>query len=329
MNLEKKVDINKIAQIESALLMGAIKYCEDSGYQHIIIPHLTKATGACENFSTLFATDLFGDTAYLNQTGQLMLEAFIKDFEKTYCFGPSFRKETEADNRHLIEFPLFEIELANCNLDKLQTEVSNIIHSMINNVLENSLATEIPEEHIENLTPPYDSMMYKEAIKKLDLDFGTDLKSSHEQRLVELNENRPLFITHYPQQIKFFNMRLNRGDNTVVNSMDLLMPYGGEAVGAAEREENYDILKNRLLNSTMLTLLKDAIGKEREFNEYGGIELEREAVSRFKWYLDVVKEHPIEHAGCGIGLTRVTQSLLQSTDIRDSTAYPLNRETLF
>lgn len=125
-------------------------------------------------------------------------------------------------------------------------------------------------------------------------------------------------------------MRLNREDNSIVNSMDLIMPYSGEAVGAAEREEDSNILEKRLLDSTMLVLLKEAIKKENgTFNKFNDEELTKEAVSRFQWYLDVVKEHPIKHAGCGIGLNRVTQSLLQLDDIRLSTAYPLNRETLF
>lgn len=334
MEVEKRLDVNKVAQIESSLLLGAINYCEENNYQYIIIPHLTRATGACENFSTLFVTDLFEKKAYLNQTGQLMLEAFIKDFEKTYCFGPSFRKETKADNRHLIEFPLFEIELADCNLERLKSEISNIIHSMIKKAVNKHKPLldelEIPKKYIDNLISPYNSITYKEAIKTLGLKFGSDLKAEHEQKLIELNGNKPLFITHYPQQIKFFNMRLNRADNTIVNSMDLLMPYSGEAVGAAEREEDYEILKKRLLDSTMLILLKDAIKKENDnFRNYNDEELTKEALSRFQWYLDIVKKYPIKHAGCGIGLNRVTQSLIQSTDIRKSTAYPLNRETLF
>jgi len=112
--------------------------------------------------------------------------------------------------------------------------------------------------------------------------------------------------------------------------MDLIMPYSGEAVGAAEREENYEILKNRLENSNMLKLLESSILEENNaFKQFSKKELRNEALSRFNWYLDIIKENPIEHAGCGIGLNRVTQSLICSDDIRESTAYPLNRENVF
>ncbi|MDD5253842.1 MAG: hypothetical protein PHG05_01920 [Candidatus Nanoarchaeia archaeon] len=329
-------EVAMIARVEASLIKGASKYCEDKGYQLILVPHLTKATGACENFSTLFSTSLFEETAYLNQTGQLMLEAFMESFGKTYCWGPSFRKEQKADERHLCEFPLFEIEVADCDLEKLKTEISNIFGNMIDYV-EKNCYNELRHLtgntlHLDELKPPYNSIEYKEAIKKLNsfgLKFGDDLKAEHEQELVRLNNGKPLFITHYPQQIKFFNMRLNRTENLVVNSMDLIMPYSGEAVGAAEREEDFKILLKRLRESDMLRLLKEEIKNEQKFVGVNEGKINEEAEKRFEWYLNIIKEKPIRHAGCGIGINRVTQAILKASDIRHSTAFPLNRETLF
>ncbi len=324
-----------IAKIESALVVGAMDYCESTGYQFILIPHLTKATGACENFSTLFSTDVFGNTAYLNQTGQLMLEAFMDRFQKTYCFGPSFRKEQKADERHLIEFPLFEIEIAGHDLSKLQVEISNIFNSMLYHVEKkccHELEYLVGDSDLNRLRPPYASITYREAIKCLHnygLKFGDDLKAEHEKAIVEMNDGKPIFITHYPQHIKFFNMRLNREDMDTVSSMDLIMPYSGEAVGAAEREEDYIILKKRLESSDMLKLLKNAIINENGNRNLKSEELHNMAMSRFEWYLDIIKQKPIRHSGCGIGINRVSQAILKCDDIRYSTAFPLNRETLF
>ncbi len=333
--IEKRIMLEEsamIAKIEAAVKKGAERYCEKSGYQEILIPHQTKATGACENFSTLFSTDLFGRTAYLNQTGQLMLEAFMDVFEKTYCCGPSFRKELEADPRHLIEFQLFEIEIANHDLKALQGEINNIVFYMAQEVEERcgaELEYLIGTHDLKKFKQTFNAITYEEAVEKLPgVSFGDDLKAEHEQKLVKLNDGKPLFITHYPQEIKFFNMRLNRDDNRVVNSMDLLLPYSGEAVGAAEREENYEILEKRLSESSMLGLLKDAIIHENG-RTWNPTELHEEAMSRFTWYMDIIKKHPIKHAGCGIGLPRITQAILQTNDIRYATSFPMNRETLF
>ena len=337
-NIEKRVmkkPSAAIAKVEAALVNGAIEYCESADYQHIIIPHMTRATGACENFSTLFSTDLFGTTAYLNQTGQLMLEAFVHEFEKTYCFGPSFRKENKADARHLIEFPLFEIEVANLDIKGLQKEVSNIFGSMMKKA-ETNARSELEyltgAKDLGDLKPPYKSITYRQAISQLveyDLKFGDDLKSDHEQKLVQNNDGKPLFITHYPKEIKFFNMKVNKYDDTVVNSMDLLMPYSGESVGAAEREENHENLKKRLESSDMLRLLKNSISLEKGFEYAKPNDLHSEAMKRFDWYMKIIGAHPIIHAGCGIGINRVTQAVLGTEDIRYATTFPLNRETLF
>lgn len=337
-NIEHRVTLPPvagIAKIEAEAVNGAINYCEDNGYQHVLIPHMTGATGACENFSTLFSTDLFGKSAYFNQTGQLFLEAFMHEFDKTYCFGPSFRKENRADNRHLIEFPLFEIETAGVDLEALQGEVSGIFGSMIENIEQKcgkELGYLLDNPDLTNIKPPYASMTYRDAIDGLveyGLKFGDDLKNEHEAALVEMNGGKPLFVTHYPKEIKFFNMRTNRSDQKIVNSMDLLMPYSGESVGAAEREEDYRVLRTRLEESDMLRLLEDAISVENGFKGSNKDALHTEAMSRFDWYLEVIKQHPIMHAGCGIGINRVVQSILKTDDIRYATAFPMNRETMF
>lgn len=325
-----------LAKLESSLIKGGERYCDNKGYEYIPVPHLTRATGACENFLTLFSTDMFGKTLYLNQTGQLLLEAFMDSFEKTYTFGPSFRKEDKADERHLIEFNLFEIEVANTNLYQLQKEASSIIDNMLANAelrCQKELEHLVGSADLSLLKSPYSSITYTEAITMLnrnpeyeDLKFGDDLKARHEQELVNMNGGKPLFVTHYPQQIKFFNMRENRSDEKVVNSMDLLMPYSGETIGAAEREEDYRILMKRLGNSDMFRLMMQAIKMEPGYEDISSERLHDEAMGRFQWYLNIIEKNPIPHAGFGMGMTRLMQAILKTDDIRYATAFPLNRE---
>jgi len=143
--------------------------------------------------------------------------------------------------------------------------------------------------------------------------WGDDLKSRHEKMLVEMYGNQPLFITHFPKELKFFNMKENDERSDIVNSTDLILPGSGEAVGAAEREYRHEKLKERLENSEML----------RNLVKRGG------SIKDFEWYLDCVKLNGIKlHSGCGIGLNRVTQFILGTNDIRASTTFPLNSETL-
>jgi asparaginyl-tRNA synthetase len=172
--------------------------------------------------------------------------------------------------------------------------------------------------HLLNYLDAFKRMTYTEAVQQLQgtslaVRWGSDLKAKHEAFLVEQAGNRPLFITHYPKKIKFFNMRVNDDDDRIVNSADLLLPFSGEAAGSAERENDHKRLVERLKTSQMFKALKQR-GK---------------TLSDFKEYLDLVKDHPILHAGCGIGFTRVAQSVLGFPDIRMATNYPLQRDVLY
>jgi asparaginyl-tRNA synthetase len=332
----RRPEMVALAKVEAAMLAGARKAFERGGYTEISVPHLTRATGACENFDTLFETDYFGSPAYLSQTGQLYLEAFVPELDRVCCIGPSFRAEPKADDRHLTEFTLLEIELK-CDLEQLRGEIENIIYGMTQEAI-GKTGKELEKLGVDtavladNVMRPFQHVTYTDAVEELqkrypELEWGDDLKSQHERTLVEYAGNRPLFVTHFPQEIKFFNMRQNRQDETVVNSMDLLLPYGGEAVGSAEREEDAGILERRLRESSML----EKIIARKSRDEWKGMSREQQkenAIGLFRWYIDFVRQNPVRHAGCGIGGTRVMQFLLGSPDIRASTAYALNRESI-
>ncbi|MBI4020444.1 MAG: hypothetical protein HY367_03865 [Candidatus Aenigmarchaeota archaeon] len=315
-------EIHAITKIEGELLKGARRYFEGNGFWEVVVPHITRATGACENIATMFDVDFFGDRAFLVQTGQLYLESLIPFMERLYCVGSSFRSEPDVDERHLTEFTLVEMELP-CDLDGLIGHIENIICSMIKPVTDNRMAElktlNVPKDHINmlrKLRPPFNRITYMEAVnllKNQGVKWGDDLKSRHEKRLMESLGNKPLFITHFPKAIKFFNMRENTGNPSIVNSTDCILPYSGEAVGAAEREHEHDKLYKRLSESAML----------RQLEQRGG------SIADFGWYLDTLKDgRMIPHAGCGIGLNRVTQFAIASGDIRMSTTFPQNRESL-
>lgn len=313
--LLREAEISQVARIESALLKGARKFFEKNKYTEIVVPHLTKATGSCENMNTLFELNYFGERAFLSQTCQLYLESLIPSLKKVWCVGPSFRAEPEADSRHLTEFPLIELELEG-NFSDLLSEIEGLTISMIKEVVRDKEIKIVDKKRLNKLEKPFKKITYDRAIKELEnfkLEWGDDLKSRHEKYLVKKFGNKPIFITHFPIQMKFFNMKKNRKNHKIVNSADLVFPYSGEAVGAAEREHEYESIRKRLKNSQMFQQLLKLGGSIKDFN----------------WYLKFLKEKEnVPHAGCGIGLNRITQFVLGIDDIRMSTVYPLNSETL-
>lgn len=312
----------KVAKVESALYRGAEKYFTKEGYTYVpSVPHIVDITGACENVDTLYSIDYHGQEAFLTQTGQTALEILLTNgIEKVCCMIHSFRCEEEVDNRHLTEFPLVELEFTydpeKDGFELLLEEVENTIKSMMQETIETEKET-LQELGIDVkklrkiISERFQRITYDEAVKIAGKEWGEDLNATDEQIIVHKYGNKPVFVMRYPEEIKFFNMQRNRKKPRIVNSSDLLLPYSGEAAGAAVRESNYRLLIEKLKNSQMFKILKKR-GK---------------TVKDFAFYLDAVKQNPVPHAGCGIGLTRVTQFILGTQDIRQSTPYPMNKET--
>lgn len=307
-----------LIRIWDAMFRGARQYVEAHGFVGVHnMPEIVGVTGACENIDTLFKLDYFGRPAYLAQSDQLYLELITPYLKKVYAEIQSFRMEPEADDRHLCQFALFEIEHVG-GLDELIGHLTGILRAIAHRV-----ATDCAEDLALFGRDPaairqihFKRMTYTEAVEILQDDFptlawGDDLQARHERVLTE--RFGPTFITHYPLPIKFFNMKQNADDARVVNSTDMLLPFAGESAGAAEREHDYETIARRLRSSSMYQRLIELGGKDEDF----------------AWYLDAHKGQDVPlHSGAGIGMARVAQYLLGLSDIRHAVPFLLNSENL-
>lgn len=310
-----------LVRVWDAMFRGAREFVEEAGFIGVHnAPEIVGITGACENVDTLFKVDYFGRQAYLAQSDQLYLELLTPHLEKVYAEIQSFRMEPDADDRHLTQFALFELEHQG-DLDDLIENITGVVTSAVDNVI--FLDTEVhdtlgmsPEwiDYLRNLE--FGRITYTEAVEALqskfpNLAWGDDLKADHEAELTAIYG--PVFVTHYPLEIKFFNMRQNTDDPRVVNSCDLLLPFSGESAGAAERETEHDTIEHRLKTSDMYARLIELGGKDEDF----------------AWYLDAHRDKDIPlHSGCGIGMARVAQFILGQPDIRQSVPFLMNKDNL-
>jgi len=122
------------------------------------------------------------------------------------------------------------------------------------------------------------------------------LQTEHERYLTEQVFKRPLFVTDYPKEIKAFYMKLNDDQKTVA-AMDLLVPGVGEIIGGSQREENYDVLVERM---------KELGLKEEDYN----------------FYLDLRRYGTNKHAGFGLGFERAVMYITGVSNIRDVLPFP-------
>jgi len=137
----------------------------------------------------------------------------------------------------------------------------------------------------------------KHAKLAADFRWGKDLGGSDETIISQMHD-KPVFVTHYPKQAKAFYMKTDRQNDRVVLNFDMLAPAGfGEIIGGSVREDDYDILMQRI--------------KDQDLNP-----------EDYKWYLDLRKYGSVPHGGFGLGVERTIAWLTGEKHIRQCIAFP-------
>jgi asparaginyl-tRNA synthetase len=208
-----------------------------------------------EGGATLFKFGYYNEEAYLTQSSQLYLETCLPSMGDVYCIEKSFRAEKSLTRRHLAEYTHIEAELDYINFDDLLTHLEEVMCR----VLDVTMADPVVKQYIMDLNPefklperPFKRMKYQEAIDWLvehgipnedgePHKFGDDIAEAAERRMTDII-NRPIFLTHFPTEIKAFYMLKDKEDPRVTESVDCLMPGVGEIVGGSMRMDNYDEL---------------------------------------------------------------------------------------
>lgn len=323
---------NSVFRVRSLLSYAIHKFFQEKGFIYVQTPIITgtDAEGAGEMFrvTTLdlnkkidFKNDFFGKPAYLTVTGQLHVEAFNTAFRNTYTFGPTFRAENSYTTRHAAEFWMVEPEIAFCNLEATMDIAEEMIKYIIKYVLDNA-----PDEmkffdsfvekgllaKLDNIVNnDFERITYTKAIEilqnvdhKFDLDvqWGMDLKTEHERYLAEVVFKKPVFVTDYPKDSKAFYMKLNE-DRKTVRATDLLAPGIGEIIGGSQREDNYDILMDRI--------------NEKGLN-----------IDDYTWYADLRRFGSVVHSGYGLGFERMLMYITGMSNIRDVIPFPRTTKSL-
>ncbi|HIB47084.1 MAG TPA: asparagine--tRNA ligase [Flavobacteriaceae bacterium] len=286
-----------------------------------------------EDGSVNYKEDFFEKETNLTVSGQLEAETFAMGLGKVYTFGPTFRAENSNTSRHLAEFWMIEPEVAFNDLADNMDLAEDFIKYVVNYALEHCADDlEFLEQRLLNeekskpqaersemalreklsfvLDNNFKRVSYTEAIdilkrskpnqkkkfKYLIDEWGADLQSEHERFLVEKHFKCPVILFDYPAKIKAFYMRLN-DDGKTVRAMDVLFPGIGEIVGGSQREERYEVLKEKMAAMDI---------SEEELH----------------WYLDLRKFGTCVHSGFGLGFERLVLFVTGMGNIRDVIPYP-------
>ena len=322
-----------VFRVRSLVAYAIHKFFQEQGFVYVHTPLITGSDceGAGEMFrvTTLdmdnaptneegkvdYTKDFFGKPVNLTVSGQLNGETFATAFGNIYTFGPTFRAENSNTPRHAAEFWMIEPEMAfadlNDNMDMAEAMVKYIIKYVLEeapeeieffdkfiepglierleNIVNNEFERITYTKAIELLTP------YKEQFK-YPVDWELGLQTEHERFITEKIYKKPVFVTDYPTGIKAFYMKQNEDEKTVA-AMDLLVPGVGEIIGGSQREERYDVLKEKI----------HKLGMNEE---------------NYSWYLDTRKYGTVTHSGYGLGFERMVMYLTGMSNIRDVIPFP-------
>ncbi|MCS6776018.1 MAG: asparagine--tRNA ligase [Chloroherpetonaceae bacterium] len=326
-----------VFRVRNALSFAIHRFFQERGFLYVHTPIITtsdaEGAGAMFGVTTLdlmnlpriaqgpqagqvdFSQDFFGKPAHLTVSGQLEAEIFALAFANVYTFGPTFRAENSNTPRHLAEFWMIEPEMAFCDLAGNMRLAEEFLKYIIQYVMEHCLPDleffnkRIDDTVLQTLehvaTSDFAHITYTEAISLLEkaprtwefpVYWGADLQSEHERYLTEETFRRPVIVTDYPREIKAFYMRLN-DDGRTVRAMDVLAPRIGEIIGGSQREERYDVLRDKI--------------RQQGLDERA-----------YWWYLELRKYGSAPHAGFGLGLERMLMYLTGMKNIRDVIPFP-------
>lgn len=297
-------EFSAVLKIRSTIFKAFADFFYENGYYQVQPPLMVST--ATEGGSTLFKVPFFGEEAYLTQSSQFYLETFIYSLEKVFTISPSFRAEKSRTWRHLTEYWHAEGEVAWIGNDEMMEIEEKMIQFIIKAVLETNLEelrllgrdVDVLRESLQ----PFNRMSYDELIEKsaslgMPLKYGDDLGADEERKIMS-NFTRPLFITHFPAELKTFYHRPDPDNPKLILCHDLLAPEGyGEVIGGGERIWDLEELRQRIRDNGL-----------REEDYY--------------WYLDLRRYGSIPHSGFGLGLDRLAMWIMHLDNIKKAIPYP-------
>ncbi len=322
---------NAVFRVRSLAAFAVHKYFNENNYVYVHTPIIT--TADCEGSDQMFkittfdynnmpiidghvdtSKDLFGKTAYITGSGQLHGETFAHAYKKIYTFGPTLRTENSNTKTHANEFWMIEPEICFCDLEGLMNIEEDMLKYIVNYILENAkdelkfldkfVSIGLLDKLNKLVSSNFKRITHEEAIdillkaeNKWEFmpEHGGDIAKEHEKYLTEYF-NSPVFVTNWPKDIKSFYMKVNEDGKTVA-AVDLIVPGAGELMGGSQREDDYDILLNRMNDCH--------INKEE-----------------IEWYLNLRKYGTTVHSGFGMGFERLIMYLTGVENIRDVIPYP-------
>lgn len=297
-------EFTSVLKIRSTAFNAFEEFFTGEGFYNVQGPMMVST--AVEGGSTLFKVPFFDQEVYLTQSSQFYLEALIFSLEKVFTIAPSFRAEKSRTKRHLTEYWHAEAEVAWIGNEEMMAIEERMISHLVKRCLEDNredfdlIGRDVSK--LKRIVAPFPRMKYSQLIEKsqewgMSLKYGDDL-GADEEREITVHFEKPVFITHYPIELKGFYHRPDPDNPSEILCHDLLAPEGcGEIIGGGERIWQLDLLRRNIRKSGMNP-------------------------DTYSWYVDLRKYGSVPHSGFGLGMDRLIWWVCGLNSIRDALPFP-------
>ncbi len=297
-------EMTSVLKIRESVLDSIRTFMREKEYHEVQTPMFVGAS--VEGGSTLFEVPYFGEKAYLTQSSQFYLEAFIYSLESVYTISPSFRAEKSRTRRHVTEFSHFEAEAAwvgNQKVMDLEEElVIRVAGDLVGSRRDDLDILKRDIGKLKLIDSPFYRERYEKVIdmgrkKGLELGDVVDLGEKEEREITE-DLDKPIFVYNFPKSLKPFYHRPDPEDSAHVLNNDLLAPEGyGEIIGGGERIWD----KNELIQRI----------RDENLNP-----------DDYEWYIDLRSYGSVPHSGFGLGVDRMVTWLAGLDHINKAIPFP-------
>lgn len=271
-------------------------------------PNLIGASS--EGGAEFFTVDYFGHPATLAQSSQLYKQIMVGVNERVFALVPFFRAEPSQTTRHLTEGKQFEFEMGFFDHWHEILEVQESCLKFMLRHIEEHAADEIALLGVDLAKAPdevaFPRLTFAEAQELyfqrtgIDERAEPDLSPAAERELCRYAKEQFgtdfLFVIDWKKVKRPFYSFPNEADPHLTNTFDLLCA-GTEITSGGQRRHTYESMVEGLL--------------EKGMNP-----------ENFTDYLEVFKYGMPPHGGFGMGLERLTMTLLQLKNIREASLFP-------
>lgn len=284
-------------------------------YMHDVV-EATEYFGPCligassEGGAEFFHVDYFDHSASLAQSSQLYKQMMVGVNERVFAIMPFFRAEPSQTTRHLTEGKQLEVELGFFEswheIMDVEEGLMKYIVKHLHDMCQDELKTLGISLAKAPLNVPFPRISFKEAqdiyFQRTGIDerLEPDLSPAAERELCKYAKEKYgcdfVFVTDWKTVKRPFYAYPNEKHPELSNTFDLLC-NGTEITSGGQRRHTYESMIEGLLSKEM---------DPKDFTDY---------LSIFKYGMP-------PHGGFGVGLERLTMTLLSLKNIREASLFP-------